>query len=369
MKMNFLAITVVFGLLVGALTQVVPDPLPAAILPPCDSHVVEAAALVAQDYLNAQHTHGYKYALNRIEDVKIISKPDGNDTYILEVDLLETTCHVLDPTPVANCSVRTKVHTSVEGDCDVILKNANGVLSVTAFKCKTEESTEDMCLGCPTLLPFNDTAALAFVHTSLATFNNLTVNSTFTLMEVGRVSSQIVSGGSMYVAEYVIVEANCTDADCIPLADATAQRGFCTAKGSNLGHTVDCNMFAILTPPVDVNGTAASGPALPPVGHGQAGVLPAMHGHRYHKLTSLHDPNLSGLLSAESFESDEVVPVAPAVILAADPAPPTDSSASVEAPAVVKREAPAPDPTVYIPIFKAAPIFQGPRCPGRIRHF
>lgn len=40
----------------------------------CDSSESEEAALAALDYLNGQHTHGYKYALNRIEDVKIVSR-------------------------------------------------------------------------------------------------------------------------------------------------------------------------------------------------------------------------------------------------------------------------------------------------------
>lgn len=107
-------------------------------------------------------------------------------------------------------------------------------------------------MGCPTLLPLNDTAALDFVHASLATFNNMTVNVTYALVEVGRMSSQvgrsiirsapffmlqfvsvrtsillntlfqIVSGGPNYAAEYVVVEANCTDDACVPLNDATA---------------------------------------------------------------------------------------------------------------------------------------------------
>lgn len=63
---------VVLGLLVmGSWAQGV---MPTFSLPPCDSPEAEAAALVAQDFLNAQHTHGYKYALNRIEKVKILSK-------------------------------------------------------------------------------------------------------------------------------------------------------------------------------------------------------------------------------------------------------------------------------------------------------
>lgn len=40
----------------------------------CDSPESEEAALVARDYVNSQHRHGYKYELNRIEDSKIFSR-------------------------------------------------------------------------------------------------------------------------------------------------------------------------------------------------------------------------------------------------------------------------------------------------------
>lgn len=66
--MNLLGTTVVLVLLVGVWAQI------NVLRPQCDSPEAEEAALVAQDYLNAQHTHGYKYALNRIEDIKIYSK-------------------------------------------------------------------------------------------------------------------------------------------------------------------------------------------------------------------------------------------------------------------------------------------------------
>ncbi|WP_289465531.1 cystatin domain-containing protein, partial [Klebsiella pneumoniae] len=151
--------------------------------------------------------------------IKILTGPGGDDTFVLEIDLLETDCHVLDPTPIANCTVRPKLFTAVEGDCDVVLKRVAGALTVTAFKCKTEESTEDFCVGCFSLLPLNDTAGLEFVHASLATFNNITANVTYTTLEVGRMSSQVVSGGPQYSVEYVIVEANCTDDVCVPLSD------------------------------------------------------------------------------------------------------------------------------------------------------
>lgn len=66
--MNFLGITLILGLLAGVWAQI------NVVRPQCDSPEAEEAALVAQDYINAQHIHGYKYALNRIEDIKIYTK-------------------------------------------------------------------------------------------------------------------------------------------------------------------------------------------------------------------------------------------------------------------------------------------------------
>ncbi|XP_029929855.1 alpha-2-HS-glycoprotein 2 [Myripristis murdjan] len=356
--MNLLCVTVVLGLLAGAWAQV----MPAVDRPACDSPEAEAAALVAQDYLNAQHKHGYKYALNRIEDIKIISTPAGDVTYVMEVDLLETDCHVLDPTPVANCTVRPKVLTAVEGDCDVVLKNVGGALTVTAFKCKTEESTEDICLGCPTLLPLNDTNALDLVHASLAHYNNNSINATYMLLEVGRLTSQIVSGGPAYKAEFVIVEGNCTNDACEPLNDIMATHGFCTASSSSA--TVDCKIFPNMMELVDSNNTVAESPMV------HTDSLTFKHGLKHHKLTRFHNPELNTLLSAESLESAEVVPVAPAVSVVAGASPASDPSTSVEAPVVVvKRQAPSPEMMGDPAGPPVAPISLVPLCPGKIRFF
>ncbi|XP_042353825.1 alpha-2-HS-glycoprotein 2 [Plectropomus leopardus] len=385
--MHLLGILSLLGLLAGVLAQV------NVVRPLCDSPEAEEAALVAQDYLNAQHTHGYKYILNRIEDIKIYTQPNGDNTYVLEIDLLETDCHVLDPTPLANCTVRPKVLTAVEGDCDVVLKRVGGALTVTAFKCKTEESTEDMCLGCPTLLPLNDTMALDFVQASLATFNNMTVDLKYIIMEVGRMSSQIVSGGPIFLAEYIVVEANCTDDACVPLNDAMASRGICAARGLSAVHTVECKMFSNLVPVVDANSTAAAAPATLPVVHVHTGSQSPGLGLKHHKLTRLHDPHMSGFLSAESAESAEVVPVvfaaadagaaasataAPAEPAAADPALPvdtistSDASVSAEVPlVVVKREVLAVPNAAVVdnPATPVDPLFLVPVCPGRVRFF
>lgn len=145
-------------------------------------------------------------------------------------------------------------------------------------------------------------------------------------------------------------------------------------------------------PVVDANSTVVEAPALPPAVHVHAGSLSPKHGLRHHKLTTLHNPQLSSLLS-ESAESAEVVPVAPAVVdapaagapaadpaaPAADPAAPvadpapaeddasaSDASASVEVPLILrKRDVPA----APAPVVQLDPISLVPICPGRIRFF
>lgn len=57
--------------------------------------------------------------------------------------------------------------------------------------CWVTESTEDVCVGCPILLPLNHTTGLNFVLASLASVNNRTENISYSLLEVGRMSSQV----------------------------------------------------------------------------------------------------------------------------------------------------------------------------------
>lgn len=66
--MNLLSISVALLLLLaGTWAQI------NVMRPSCDSAEAEEVAVAAQDYLNGQHAHGYKYALNRIEDIKVMA--------------------------------------------------------------------------------------------------------------------------------------------------------------------------------------------------------------------------------------------------------------------------------------------------------
>ncbi|MCJ8731967.1 hypothetical protein PDJAM_G00205540 [Pangasius djambal] len=300
-------------------------------LPLCDSPEAEAAAQVALDFINAQHTHGYKYTLNQIEDIKVINKVDGTHTYLLELEFLETKCHVYDPKPVPQCDIRAKIETAVEADCDVALSEAGGQFSVVAFKCKTELETVGLCAGCAFLQPLNDTDGNQLVQDSLVHFNkNHTLNAAFALLDIGRLSSQVVGIRPRLRAEYAIIETNCTTVDndiCVPLDPVVARHGFCHAESHGLDLQVDCEIF----PPDN-----ATLPA-PPAGPGSPSTT---HGFKHHKLTSLHDPDATGLLSAES-ESAEKAPI-------------------------VKRTVVDPQPNG---VLGAEPVALLPRCPGKIKHF
>ncbi|KAL7876666.1 hypothetical protein AOLI_G00116290 [Acnodon oligacanthus] len=341
-------------LLVGSWAQL--PPLPNITQPSCHSVEAQEGAQVALDFINSQHSHGYKYALNQIEDIKIHPRPDGTEVYKMELEFLETTCHVLDPTPSALCPVRPKQDTAVEADCDVALSKAAGVLSVVAFKCKTETETPDLpCVGCTKLIAFNDTAAAQLIQGSLDDFNrNSNLSAVFALLEVGRLSSQVVGGGPKIIAEYAIIETNCTAIDdgvCVPLNHTVARHGFCHSE--SLTSPVNCKIFQPLIQVVDPSVNASVVPAPPPVllhAHTAGpGYSPAIHALEHHKLTPLHDPTASGLLSAESAESLEA-----SVVLDVPAAP------------IVKRDvAPVAQPA-DAPVAGAVPLI---RCPGRVIHF
>ncbi|TRY53950.1 hypothetical protein DNTS_029798 [Danionella cerebrum] len=274
----------------------------------CDSLEAEAAALVAEDFLNAQHTHGYKYTLNRIESNKVIVKPEYENVYLMELEFLETICHVLDPTPASLCPVRQKNSTAVEADCDFAVTTTN--VTVVAFKCKTETEIDEDCLGCPQLLPLNDTDGLQLIESSLDYFNkNNTLNATFALFEIGRMASQVVSGAPKYFAEFAIIETNCTSTDedfCIPRNHTVAMHGLCLAEGSAGLNDVDCKIFD-LAQSIEPSSNSTVHRVQPLLHAHTFGPQhnPSIHDLRHHKPTALHDPAASGLISAESTESAE----------------------------------------------------------------
>jgi len=52
--------------------------------------------------------------------------------------------------------------------------------------------SEDECLGCPSLVPFNDTDGLQLIEKSLDSFNKNNTLNKFALLEIGRMASQVM---------------------------------------------------------------------------------------------------------------------------------------------------------------------------------
>lgn len=221
--------------------------------PNCDDPETEQAALAAVDYINKHLLQGYKHVLNQIDKVKVWPRRPFGDVYVLEVDTLETTCHALDPTPLANCSVRQVAQHAVEGDCDFRVLKLNGQFSVSFAKChSTPDSEEDVrkvCPNCPLLARHNDTRVVHAVEAALAAFNAQNNGSYYQLLEISR--AQLVPLPVSTYVEFAVAATDCvakevTDpAKCNLLAEK--QYGFCKAtlneKISGEEVSVTCTMF------------------------------------------------------------------------------------------------------------------------------
>ncbi|XP_045667214.1 alpha-2-HS-glycoprotein isoform X1 [Ursus americanus] len=221
--------------------------------PNCDDPETEQAALAAVDYINSHMLQGYKHTLNQIDKVKVWPRRPMGEVFELEIDTLETTCHVLDPTPLANCSVRQLVEHAVEGDCDFRVLKQDGQFSVLFAKCDSSpDSAEDvrrLCPGCPLLAPLNDTKVVHAVDVALTAFNAQSNGSYFRLLEVSR--AQLVPLPPSTYVEFAVAATDCAAKDVTDPAKcnllAEKQYGFCkatlTEKIGGEDVAVTCTVF------------------------------------------------------------------------------------------------------------------------------
>ncbi|XP_032027742.1 alpha-2-HS-glycoprotein isoform X3 [Hylobates moloch] len=177
----------------------------------CDDPETEEAALAAIDYINQNLPWGYKHTLNQIEEVKVWPRRPFGELFEIEIDTLETTCHVLDPTPVARCSVRQLKEHAVEGDCDFRLLKLDGKFSVEYAKCDSSpDSAEDVrkvCRDCPLLAPLNDTRVVHAAEAALAAFNAQNNGSNFQLEDISR--AQLVPLPPSTYVEFTMSGTDC----------------------------------------------------------------------------------------------------------------------------------------------------------------
>ncbi|NXP13746.1 FETUA protein, partial [Thinocorus orbignyianus] len=333
-----------------------PAPRAAPAAPPlsplgCDDPESEAAAQFAVNYINGHSHHGYKFALNRIDNVRVVSQGLNNDIMYLELDLLETTCHILSPTPLANCTVRSFTQHAVEGDCDVKLQKLDGKLSVLASKCHSHaDSSEDLlhvCPDCPLLASLNDTEVLATVTAALNDHNSKAAHPYLQLLEIGRARIQHHPVHSVSV-EFAVAATNCSAAEakgnagaCQLLPEDQSNFGFCTASRllrPSEDLSVDCQLYGhqvpAPSPPRSSQDTSA-------------GLVPSVaQGFTNHNLRISHNNPVASESASSEF---------PSPVLSAKPM-------AKRAVAEAAQHDKVPRPVGFVPP-------PPPPCPGKIRHF
>ncbi|XP_054242098.1 alpha-2-HS-glycoprotein [Indicator indicator] len=311
----------------------------------CDDPESEAAAEVAVDYINSHSHHGYKFTLNTIDNIRVLPQGPNKEIIFLELDLLETTCHILSPTPLANCTVRSFTDHAVEGDCDVKLQKVNGQLSVLASKCHSHaDSSEDilqLCPDCPLLITLNDTEVLATVTESLNVYNGKSTGAYLKLLEIGRAKMQYHPAHVVFV-EFAVAATNCSAAEanveaCHLLPDDQSDFGFCTATKvirPSQDLQVNCQLYG-----------HQPGVTYSPPGQATSGLVPGVvQGFTNHNLRLSHN----NPLASESFSSEFSASMLPA------------KSVARRAVAGVAQHDKVPRPVGFVP---------PPPCPGKIRHF
>ncbi|KAM6258035.1 alpha-2-HS-glycoprotein [Porphyrio hochstetteri] len=316
----------------------------------CDDPESEAAAEFAVNYINGHSHHGYKFALNRIDNIIVRPQGPNNEIVFLELDLLETTCHILSPTPLANCTVRSFTEHAVEGDCDVKLQKLDGKLSVVASKCHSHaDSSEDvlqLCPDCPLLARLNNTEVLSTVTAALNDHNSKTADAYLRLLEIGRARIQYHPAHVVSV-EFAVAATNCSAGEakdnveaCQLLPDDQSNFGFCTAaetKQPSQNLQVDCQLYG-----------HQPGVTYFQAGQGtSAGLVPSVvQGFTNHNLRISHNSPVASESSSSEF---------PSPALAA-------KAVAKRAVAEVAQHDKVPRPVGFVPP-------PPPPCPGRIRHF
>ncbi|KAM8953113.1 alpha-2-HS-glycoprotein [Pelodytes ibericus] len=267
----------------------------------CDGLEAAEAALAALEHINRNHNHGYKYTLNRIEGIKAQTLLNTDELFFLEIDLLETKCPSVSPTPVAECIVRPISEQAVEADCDVKMQKVNGSYSVLGIRCKSElESAENMCIICPTstlLAPLNDTQVIQTVDLSVAKFNTGNNTHFYHLHEIGRAQIQGPPINRVSV-EFIVAATNCSQEDanigesaCV--IDTATGYHYAACHGSQQGIEAEVNVQCTKYDPQPVQVHVQNVPVGPP--HPKV-----PHAHFFHNLQHSNlGPHSSESSSAE----------------------------------------------------------------------
>ncbi|XP_072295188.1 alpha-2-HS-glycoprotein [Eucyclogobius newberryi] len=152
------------------------DMMPIELAPiPCNDKAVEKLTRLAVTYINEDRAEGYKFALNRIANVHLHAQGPAGNVYYLDLDVLETKCHIGSPKPWKRCDVRPFMETQISGNCNTtILHTQEGYSYLYSYDCTlvpdAPEKLQQTCPTCPLLLPVDSPQAVAAAHVTLESY-------------------------------------------------------------------------------------------------------------------------------------------------------------------------------------------------------
>ncbi|KAI4791851.1 hypothetical protein KUCAC02_033759 [Chaenocephalus aceratus] len=195
---------------------------------------------MAAHHIDENHDHGYKFKLSEIKGSKVEKQVDGGCEIQLQLELMETTCHNIDPTQLEDCEVRDVTDWEVRANCSVSVRVRKGDARVRSYHCDTQKvlthsEMPGVCPDCPHLVSLHDPDGIKSVKEAVQRVNKNTTNQNyFILKDVGRIVIGSLLGRNLfYAAEFALVESDCPmgsstpPEDRRPLCPDRARHAFC----------------------------------------------------------------------------------------------------------------------------------------------
>lgn len=186
----------------------VPGPIELAPIP-CNDKAVEKLSRLAVTYINEDRADGYKFALNRIANVHLHAQGPAGNVYYLDLDVLETKCHIGSPKPWKRCDVRPFMETQISGNCNTtILHTPEGYSYLYSYDCMLvpdpPEKLQKICPTCPLLLSVDNPEVKSAAQATLLSYKRQsTLGLGLGVKKITRASEQSVPVKAMFV-EYTV---------------------------------------------------------------------------------------------------------------------------------------------------------------------
>eukprot|EP00066_Takifugu_rubripes_P008326 XP_003974439.1 PREDICTED: fetuin-B-like [Takifugu rubripes] len=227
---------------------------------PCNDKAVGKLSRLAMTYINEDRPDGYKFALNRVANVHLHAQGPAGNVYYLDLDVLETKCHLGSPKPWKRCGIRPFMETQISGNCNTtLLYTPEGYTYLYSYDCTLvpdpPEKLQQTCPTCPLLLPVESQQAVNAARITLASYRRQFLRGAeLGVKTITRASAQAVPEKSSFV-EYTVQgcpEGLTERGTCqrLTLDSDTETAGFCV--GSVHGNMklnpdvhVSCEMFKV----------------------------------------------------------------------------------------------------------------------------